>query len=84
MLGVRTHLVAFIGIDRKRLKDADRVSVRSGNLKIKSHVHHHSITHPISAYAQSFPEDRRVERGVKQERRIADRAWAEQDWCKQG
>lgn len=55
---VRTHLVAFIWVDRKRFKDADCVSVGCSNLKIKSCVHHHNITHPISASAQSLPQEK--------------------------
>lgn len=50
--------MAFIWVDRKRFKDADCVSIGCSNLKIKSCVHHHNITHPISAFAQSLPQEK--------------------------
>lgn len=59
----RAHLVPFVRVGGKRLEDADCVSVRSSNLKIKTSVHHHIITHPISAPAQPFPQD--MGRGVR-------------------
>lgn len=48
--------MAFVWVGGKRFKDADCVSVGCSNLKIKSCVHHY-ITHPISASAQSFPQE---------------------------
>lgn len=69
--------MAFVWVGRKRFKDADCVSVGCSDLKIKSCVHHHNITQPISASAQPFPQER-GRWGVVQKSRIARRGKHEQ------
>lgn len=49
--------MAFVWVGAERLKDAHCVSVGCSDLKIKSSVDHHNITHPIRASAQSFPQE---------------------------
>lgn len=54
---IHAYLVAFVWVGSQRFKDADCVSVRGSNLKIKSCVHH-PITHPISASAHQLQNER--------------------------